>query len=67
MRWVGRKRGLLHGKGSGLGLAEGFGTISLNMLLSGRHRKKLDTVTLLANAGLERWGFLGIFKGCRAL
>lgn len=28
--------------------------ISLNMLLSGRHRKKLDAVTLSANAGLER-------------
>lgn len=44
------KRGLLHGKGSGLGLSEGFGTISLNMLVRGRHRKKMDTVTLLANA-----------------
>lgn len=28
--------------------------LSLNVLLSGRHRKKLDTVTLLASAGLER-------------
>lgn len=47
---MGGKRGLIHGKGSGLGLSEAFGTISLNELLSGWHRKKLDTVTLLANA-----------------
>lgn len=50
----GGQRGLLHGKGADFGLSEGFGTISLNVLLSGRHRKKLDTVTLSANTGLER-------------
>lgn len=51
---MGGQRELLYGKGSDLGLSGGFGTLSLNMLLSGRHRKKLDAVTLSANAGLER-------------
>lgn len=55
------KRGLLQGEGSGLGLSEGFGTISLNVLLSGRHRKKLNIVTLLASAGLERCSCFGNF------